>query len=92
MTMIMTMTSLEIAHPSRMIQLKVPQALPSPLGIFLLHGILVLLVGGSGVLVWAEQTLLDELVGRRAVGDLLVQRVGTHMFLELLVFKRRKDQ
>lgn len=52
------------------------------LRILLLHCLLVLAPRSNGVL--AQDALADELLRVRAVRDLIVERVGEHMFLELL--------
>ena len=54
-----------------------------PLCILVLDSFLVLLIGRPWVLVRVEHALLDELIRRGAVGNLVVQRVGPHVLLEL---------
>ncbi|KAL2285199.1 hypothetical protein FJTKL_08416 [Diaporthe vaccinii] len=54
-----------------------------PLCILVLDGFLVLLLGRPRVLIRVEHALLDELIRRGAVCNLVVEGVGTHVLLEL---------
>ncbi|TKW58244.1 hypothetical protein CTA1_7622 [Colletotrichum tanaceti] len=60
-----------------------PLRTPLALGILVLDGLGVLVVGAARVLL--EHALLDELLGSRAVRYLVVERVGAHVLLELLL-------
>lgn len=51
------------------------------LGIFILHGLCVLLLGGARVVV--QDAPLDESLWIRAVRDLVIQFVLKHVLLEL---------
>src|SRR4051812_5400796 len=56
-----------------------------PLGVLLFDCLSIFILGRTRVLV--NDTLLKQRLWRRPMGNLLVQRVGTHVPRELCVFK-----
>ena len=59
------------------------------LRILVLDGLVIFFLGGAGVVM--QHAFFEERIGGWPVRDLLVQGIGTHMFLELLAAECKRQ-